>query len=435
MGYGNLGDAATQDALIANIKRRLKDTEIIGFSLNPDDTRKRHHIPSYSITFWHPGLNKAESADTDGSSSGIQLKSMLKKIPVFSPIALRTLYLARELAHLRRIFKVLRSLDSLIIAGGGQLSELWRGPWSHPYNVLKFSVLTRLAGRKLLFLNVGAGPLDMNLSKIFVKASLHLADYVSFRDVESQDLVQRLGVRCKTYVFPDSAYALEVEGYKVAAARKVSRRVVGINPIGFCDPRIWPRKDVRVYSEYLDKMAEFSRWLLSLNCVIRIFSSDASVDVYAMEELRERLRTSLSPAGFDELGARPNESVKNLLADISEFDFVVTSKFHGVVFSHLLEKPVIALSYHRKIDDLMQRVGHSQYCLDIENFELEHLKSTFTALLTDAEMLKSKFRQATASFSAALSFQFDGLFVTDRLALHTQEMRAARNGAVLRDSG
>jgi hypothetical protein len=66
--------------------------------------------------------------------------------------------LVRELVRLGRSFKVLRSLDSLIIAGGGQLCELWRGPWSHPYNVFKFSVLTKLANRKLLFLKVGAQP-------------------------------------------------------------------------------------------------------------------------------------------------------------------------------------------------------------------------------------------------------------------------------------
>jgi polysaccharide pyruvyl transferase WcaK-like protein len=127
--------------------------------------------------------------------------------------------------------------------------------------------------------------------------------------------------------------------------------------------------------------------------------------------------------------------VKDLLADISEFDFIVTSKFHGVVFSHLLERPVVALSYHRKIDDLMQIVGHSQHCLDIENFEVEHLKSTFTALVTDAEMLRSKFRQTAVFYSDALNVQFDRLFVTEKLALNNQDLRAARNRAVLRDSG
>jgi len=431
MGYGNLGDAATQESLIANLKMRLPDAEIIGFSLNPDDTRKRHNIPSYSITYWHPGLDKLRTGDANGSDPQIQLRSVLKRIPIFSPIARFTQHLLRESVHIVRTFKVLRSLDSLIIAGGGQLSELWRGPWSHPYNIFKFSLLARLAGRKLLFLNVGAGPLRANLSKVFVRSSLHVAEYVSLRDVESQELIQQIGVRCKTYVFPDSAYALDVSGYNSVAAQRLSGPVVGINPLGFCDPRIWPRKDPLIYSQYLDKLAEFSRWLLSLNYRIRIFSSDASVDVYAMDELKERLRSDLSPAELGDLGARPSERVKDLLADISEFDFIVTSKFHGVVFSHLLEKPVVALSYHRKIDDLMRIVGHQEYCLDIESFDVEDLKSAFAAVVTNSQMLKSKFRQATSAYFNALKEQFDTVFVSEKLQLQSQGRRVARNQAVL----
>ena len=76
MGYGNLGDAATQEALIANIKIRLPDANIVGFSLNPDDTRKRHNIPCYSITHWHPGLTKSKQTNTDGESGRSRLKSI-----------------------------------------------------------------------------------------------------------------------------------------------------------------------------------------------------------------------------------------------------------------------------------------------------------------------------------------------------------------------
>jgi polysaccharide pyruvyl transferase WcaK-like protein len=232
-------------------------------------------------------------------------------------------------------------------------------------------------------------------------------------------------------VFPDSAYALDVSGYNSVAAQRLSGPVVGINPLGFCDPRIWPRKDPLIYSQYLDKLAEFSRWLLSLNYRIRIFSSDASVDVYAMDELKERLRSDLSPAELGDLGARPSERVKDLLADISEFDFIVTSKFHGVVFSHLLEKPVVALSYHRKIDDLMRIVGHQEYCLDIESFDVEDLKSAFAAVVTNSQMLKSKFRQATSAYFNALKEQFDTVFVSEKLQLQSQGRRVARNQAVL----
>jgi polysaccharide pyruvyl transferase WcaK-like protein len=429
MGYGNLGDAATQEALIANIKARVPDADIIGFSLDPDDTRRRHNIPCYSITHWHPGLNKPGQTGADGRNLRSRLKSILKKIPVFSAMALCAQNLVRELVHLGRSFKVLRSLDTLIIAGGGQLCELWRGPWSHPYNVFKFSVLTKLANRKLLFLNVGAGPLDSFLSRVFARCSVCLADYVSFRDVESQTLVQRLRVKRPTHVFPDSAYALDISDYETG--KRASRPLVGLNPIGFCDPRIWPKKDAYAYSRYLDNLAAFSLWLLSRNYGLRIFSGEMSVDVYALEDLKGRLLSSLSPADINEICVPPSQNVKELISEMSGFDFVVTSKFHGVVFSHLLAKPVIALSYHHKIDDLMRTVGHSQHCLNIESFDDECLKKAFASLVVDAQELKSKFRQTRGSYFEALKVQFDDLFVPKNLQVQAQELGTESSGAVL----
>src|SRR5215472_1601572 len=223
MGYGNLGDAATQEALIANIKKRLTDATIVGFSLNPDDTRERHNIPCYSITHWHPGLNRSRKTTADGANLGSRAKSLLKKLPMFSSMASYALNLIRELLHLLRSFRVLKSLDTLIIAGGGQLCELWRGPWSHPYNVFKFALLTKLAKKKLVFLNVGAGPLESTLSRMFVRCSVCLADYASFRDSESQALIRQLGVKHQTYVFPDSAYALNISDYETGNAVGASR--------------------------------------------------------------------------------------------------------------------------------------------------------------------------------------------------------------------
>lgn len=410
MGYGNLGDAATQDALIANIKSRLPEAQIVGFSLNPNDTQRRHQIPCYSITHWYPGLDRPAATASGASNPRTRLKLLLKKIPVFSPVVRWTRNLLRELIHLGRSFKAIRSLDSLIIAGGGQLSELWRGPWSHPYNVFKFALLTKLANRRLLFLNVGAGPLDSRLGRAFVKYSVDLADYVSFRDVESQALVQQLGVRRKTKVFPDSVYALDLSSYETIDRSNTSDFVVGINPIGFCDPRIWPRQDLSVYSRYLDKMTEVSSWLLHRNFKLKFFSGDASVDVYALEHLKQRLGASLS-RDISEMFVAPSETVKDLFIEMSGVDFVITSKFHGVIFSHLLTKPVIALSYGRKIDNLMRTIGHSQYCLPIEGFDVECLKSAFDALTGDVQILKSKFRQLHASYSEALKAQFDDVFI------------------------
>jgi polysaccharide pyruvyl transferase WcaK-like protein len=434
MGYGNLGDAATQEALIANIKKRQPDVEIIGFSLNPDDTRKRHDITCYSITHWHPGLDMPGPASAGGMKLRFRLKSIAKEIPVVSKMAKRVLYLVREMTHLVRSFKVLRSLDILIIAGGGQLSELWHGPWSHPYNVFKFAVLTKLAGKKLIFLNVGAGPLNSRLGKSFIKCSAYLADYISLRDAESQALIRQLGVKRMTHVFPDSAYALDVSVYKNANIVKASKPLIGINPIGFCDPRIWPKQDKSVYSRYLDNLTEFLLWLLSQNYRLRIFSGEASVDVYALEDIRSRLLDSLPPNDIDEMFISPSGSVKDLLVEMSRFDFIVTSKFHGVVFSHLLAKPVIALSYHNKIDDLMRIVGHGQYCQSIESFDVKHLQEAFTSLVESTQNLKLLFGRKTCSNASLLKTQFDELFISENLELYSHVLEASENETIVRSS-
>lgn len=422
MGYGNLGDAATQEALIANIRARLPFAEIVGFSLNPQDTTQRHGIPSYSITYWHPGLR---SSSTGRGKNHISLRSRLKavftRIPIVSGMVRWLLHTSREVKHLVRSLRIVRSLDSLIIAGGGQLSELWRGPRSHPYNVFKFSLLTKLARRKLIFINVGAGPLQHPLSRAFIRWSVNLADYVSFRDVESQALIAELGVRRSTHVFPDSAYGLDVSDIRGVARGSSSGTVVGLNAIGFCDPRIWPEKDLAVYSAYLDKLAEFCLWLWSRHYQVRMYSAELSVDVHALEDLHQRLSASLSPAELDVIFQPPQQTVSGLMAQLAGFDFVVTSKFHGVVFSYLLARPVLAISYHRKIDDLIRTVGENHYCLDIRRFKTTDLEEAFSALVEDAPRLRSKLERISRSYADSLRGQFDSLFVPTGVCFHEAE--------------
>ena len=49
LGGGNLGDDATLQAVMQNIKSRWPDAKIVGLSMNPDDTQRRHGIAAYPI--------------------------------------------------------------------------------------------------------------------------------------------------------------------------------------------------------------------------------------------------------------------------------------------------------------------------------------------------------------------------------------------------
>jgi hypothetical protein len=75
LGYGDLGEAATQDVVIANIKKRLPDAQLVGLSLIPDDTTKKHGIPCYPIWRWVPSLQQKRHSSDDGPNLNSKRKS------------------------------------------------------------------------------------------------------------------------------------------------------------------------------------------------------------------------------------------------------------------------------------------------------------------------------------------------------------------------
>jgi polysaccharide pyruvyl transferase WcaK-like protein len=221
------------------------------------------------------------------------------------------------------------------------------------------------------------------------------------------------------HVFPDPAYALEVKDYLVP--RSGSRPVVGLNPIGFCDPRIWPHKDDSVYRKYLDKLTRFSVWLLEQGYDLRVFTTEASVDHHAIGDLKSQLLSRCSPDLVWPAFRPASWGVKDVLREMAEFDFVVTSKFHGIIFAHLLRKPVVALSYHRKMDVAMRGLKHDRFCADIERFESEWLVNAFQSLVAERSNIEMRCAAAVSTYSTMLSKQFDSLFLNDAKAGTAQE--------------
>ncbi|HKV39760.1 MAG TPA: polysaccharide pyruvyl transferase family protein, partial [Blastocatellia bacterium] len=289
-------------------------------------------------------------------------------------------------------------------------------------------------------------------NRFFARWAVRSAHYVSFRSAESQALVSSLGVKRKIHVCPDPAYSLDMREYLRSApsdaveradARALLRNIgieieahvspdppyvedtwkypierstgtsmpkVGLNPMSFCDPRRWPRKDAAVYERFLSALTAFSSWLLAQDYRLEIYTSDM-MDLYALEDLRDRLLAGVSPAAASKVSFRPALTLKELLLQMSTFDFVVTSKFHGVIFSHLLGKPVIALGYLPKFHHLMRAVGHDQYCLDAERVDAGWLIERFECLVRENEQLRSLFRKTSDAYSSTLQVEFDKVFL------------------------
>ncbi len=84
----------------------------------------------------------------------------------------------------------------------------------------------------------------------------------------------------------------------------------------------------------------------------------------------------------------PASSIEQLLSQIAETDMVVATRFHNVLLALVFTKPVIAISFHHKCASLMEEMGLSDYCQDINHINAKRLIEQFQELEKNAESLK-----------------------------------------------
>ena len=419
MGGGNLGDDATQTAVIHHIKKRWPESVMFGFSMNPSDTLARHGIPSYPIRrqIW----GRSPATENNMASFKAKVKSavsryrflftVIKAVGDTVAVAIRiSRTLFRELSFLLRSLRIIRPLDLLIISGGGQLLDSWGGPWKFPYTIFKWVLLARISNVKCYFINVGAGPLRHPLSKFFVKYALFLGDYASFRDEKSGALVQQIGFTGRTHVSADCVYGLDLPALNTSRSGEPGGPVVGVSPMAYCDPRVYWEKDQGVYENFIRTLALFGSWLIRNHHRLRLFSTDIWFDSQTIEELKMALNNDPCIAGSRPIIHEPIAATEELLSQLSSLDYVVTCRYHGVIFAHLMNIPVLALSHHPKVATLMDDLGLSEYCLDIHMLDLEVLMSTFVRLADNRDRVKACMAEKAAVYKSRLTSQFDTLF-------------------------
>jgi polysaccharide pyruvyl transferase WcaK-like protein len=438
-GNRNLGDEATIEAVIQNIELRVPNAVIVGFSTDPDDTKARFNIQTYPI--WHQrslsGSRRpsfiaqheviSETCSPNGgatightSQNWIEwAKSCAKKIPLSQMVIAVARMLIRavptlitESRFLGSSYKILKDVDLLMITGSNQLLDNFGGPWGFPYTLLKWSAIAKLAGTKVSYVCVGAGPIRSRLSMAMIRLALTLSDYSSFRDMRSQELIETIGVKGATAVYPDLAYSL-YRAYKPIESRRGGQHnkkpTVGINPMPVYDHRYWYINDADKYASYVKILAKFSAALLRKNYPLVFWATqpkDQNViaDVLACLELE--VEEDVDVNKLTSIAC----STHNLLDVIDSFDIVVATRFHGIVLSLSAGKAVMSLCYHNKMDDLMKDMGQSEYSVMFDALNAEDLLKRFKQLEQNTDYEVEKIKLKVAEYRKALARQYDRLF-------------------------
>ena len=439
-GLGNLGDAAIIESFVAGIRRRHPGAEIVGFTLNPADTEVRHGVDAYTcgaFSLPHYTIRRAPRAtpteaaasresSADGASaggSGDEAEAEAERVPrlrrlrrVVAAIpgarqSRRAVSMAMaEVRHRREVAARLDGFDHVVVSGGGQLDEFWGGPFGHPYTLYRFSGAARRAGAQFAVLSVGTGTLATPLGRRFVRRALASASYRSFRDVRSRELAAAAGAVESDLVVPDLAYGLPL-AEEVRPAR--GRRLIGVAPMCYADPRVWPRPDAARYGRHLSTMAAIAARAVRDGHEVAMFGTDRP-DAAPVEECHAQAVAQLTGDERARLRVQAVDSVATLMALLGSCDAVVAARFHGVLLAHVVGCPVIAVSHERKVATLMSELGHDAYCAPIDELDPAAASARLGEVLADRDGISAHIREVAAEYRRRVDAQFDRVFGAPR---------------------
>jgi polysaccharide pyruvyl transferase WcaK-like protein len=259
--------------------------------------------------------------------------------------------------------------------------------------------------------SIGKCSLERPLSRFFIRIALRLAQYRSYRDSESKIAMQTLIDVRRDPVYPDLAfsYPCPVVPSEPGAGATDRNLVVGVSPIAYCDPRVWPRPDAQRYAAYLGRLAEMVKWLINEGYRVLFFTTD-SPDTAAVDDIKSLLSGStLDANAIQTLPGSAEQSPDSLLQGLSGVHLTVASRLHGVILSHLSATPVLALSFDPKVDAHMHAMEQQAYCLSIDQLQPVRLIERFKALRALREREAAAIGNAGQAFRRQLDSQYDRL--------------------------
>jgi polysaccharide pyruvyl transferase WcaK-like protein len=390
-GSPNFGNEITLQTVLYHVHRFLPEAEVVCICTAPEAlaaTQKIKTVP-ISRTFVKQGTLRS------------QLARLLRRVFIGG---------FNELRRWVEAFKTLKGADVLAIPGTGLLTDAYGLMAWGPYNLFKWSLIASMCRCKLLFVSVGAGPVYSALGKYFVKSSLSFADFRSYRDNASLEYLKGIGFPTNSdRVYPDLVFSFPEALLPLDRNRRSKRSIVGLGVMPYAGKYSVAKPSDSIYREYLQNLVKFVRWLLAHDYDIRLLIGEVN-DTSASEQFKSLLKASLGDYDVERLIDQPALSAEQLLPQIAATDIVVATRFHNILLALLLEKPVIAISFHHKCASLMEEMGLSDYCQDINHIDAGRLVKQFQDLKRNAEKLKPAIRQKVEQSRKALDEQYSLIF-------------------------
>lgn len=307
-------------------------------------------------------------------------------------------------------FNILKGADLFIVPGTGLLTDTFGLLAWGPYNLFKWTLMARLRGCRVLFVSVGAGPINTTSGRCLVRWALSQADFRSYRDQASRDYLAGIGFSVNgDRIYPDLVFGLPAAMSPTVGRVRGHKPVVGLGLMEYAGAYSVEAANGAQPRPYLGSMVEFAGWLLRHDYDIRLLVGDSG-DILVVDEFKKLLKARMGGYDRQRIMEMSLGSVQNLLSQLEATDLVVATRFHNILLALVLNKPVIAVSFHHKCASLMEDMGLAKYCHDINHMNVQCLTEQFHDLEQNAEKLRLVIKQKAKAFREALDEQYRIIF-------------------------
>lgn len=308
-GNDNNGDEAILLSLVKQVTATfgIETNQLTIFSNNPQQTSERYGVDSYPLYY------------RKGSAPKTFFETYKQNRPI------------------------VKKLDLLIIGGGGILMDLYRteAPLYGSY-----AMMAKQSKTPYVVYGCGAGPLQTNLGKWFIRNMCKYAQNVSVRDPESAQLLKSIGVTKQVDVIGDPAFSLR-DGQ--AQPKTSSPKKIGVTAVPYYNADYWPEGNEELYNNYITGMAKNLDKLAEGNDVdITFFATKFPQDANVTKDIQQLMTQSAKTSIMDE-----NLLPSDILKVTEQQDIVIGTRLHSLILATCTETPIMAISYHHKVNDFM----------------------------------------------------------------------------------
>jgi polysaccharide pyruvyl transferase CsaB len=311
--YGglNIGDEAILESIVAGLKGSLP-VEITVFSLNPEDTLRRHRVDH--------------------------------AVPV------------RDLTR-SEVRPLVKGLDLFILGGGGILYD------ADVRTYLREVVMSHELGVPVMVYAVSAGPLKSQASQREVREALKHAAVITVRERGAKKILEEAGVPCEIIVTADPALLLEPSPLPENALMKEhldgSATTVGMS-VREPGPAA-PDLDMEFYHSLLANAADYIIDRYGAKVVL-VPMERGELDMQHSHGVIARM---LKPQSCSVLQGEYTPG--QMLTLMGRFHFAVGMRLHFLIFAALEGVPFVGLPYSAKVQYFLRDLGIETPPLNLVN--------------------------------------------------------------------